>query len=112
MPHAEFEGSERPVFRVGWGAGLRDCWPGEVKHVELEAAGGDAIEQAVEELVHRVSLAVSGVDQVYPEPAARVLLQRCRRFHHVDVEQHVARRGIRVRLETEAHPAVLVVVAL
>ena len=80
-------------------------------HVDLDAPGGQPVEQALDQALGLVVLEERAVQQVHPDDAERLLLQRGLVVEHPDVQDDLARLVARVRLELHAHPAVALVAA-
>ena len=83
----------------------------ESDEVDLYPVGAQPIEQALHELLRLVMLEESAMQEIDPDDAEGLLLQR--RFHveHAHVQDDLARFIVRMGLELDAHPAVAFVAA-
>ncbi len=84
----------------------------EFDHVDLDAAGGQPVEQALDHLVGLVVLEECGVHEVHADDAQRLLLQLRVLVEHAHMHDDLAGLVERVSLEAHAHPAVAFVAAL
>ena len=83
----------------------------ELDHVDLDPAGGQPVEQALDEPLGLVVVEERAVQQVDADDAERLLLQRRLGVEHPHVQDDLAGLVARVRLELHAHPAVALVAA-
>ena len=83
----------------------------ELDHVDLDAAGGQPVEQALDQLVRLVVLEERPVQQVHPDDPERLLLRERLDVEHPHVHDDLARLVVRLGLELHAHPAVALVAA-
>ena len=84
----------------------------ELDHVDLDPAGGQPIEQALDQRLGLVVLEERTVEQVDADDADGLLLQRRLGVEHPDVEDDLARLVAGMGLELDPHPAVALVAAL
>ncbi len=84
----------------------------ELDHVNLDAARGEAVEEALDELVRLVVLEERPVQQVHPDDSERLLLQPGLDIEHPYMHDDLARLVVRLGLELHAHPAVALIAAL
>ena len=83
----------------------------ELDHVDLDAAGGQPVQQALDELVRLVVVEERPVQQVQPDDPERLLLCERLDVEHPHVHDDLARLVVRLGLELHAHPAVALVAA-
>ena len=84
----------------------------ELDHVDLDAPGGQVVEQRLDQLLGLVVEEEGAVEQVHADDAQRLLLQGVLGVEHAHVDDDLAVLIARVRLEPHAHPAVALVGAL
>ena len=84
----------------------------EPDEVDLHPVGAQPVEQALHQLLGLVVFEEGAVEQVDPDDAQRLLLQRGLDVEHPNVQDDLARFVVGMRLELHAHPAVAFVAAL
>ena len=86
--------------------------PAKLDHVDLDPAGGQSVQQALDQRFGLVVEEERAVEQVDADDADRLLLQRCLDVEHPDVQDDLAGVVPGMGLELEPHPPVALVVAL
>ncbi len=83
----------------------------ELDHVDLDPAGGQLVQQALDQPLRLVVLEERAVQQVHPDDAQCLLLCPGLDVQHPHVHDDLARLVVRLGLELHAHPAVAFVTA-
>ncbi len=84
----------------------------EPDQVDLDAAGGEPVEEALDEALGVVPLEEGPVEQVDTDDAERLLLEGCLGIEHPDMQGDLVGLVTGMGLELDPHPAVALVVPL